>query len=61
MAMGCDLGEAPGMYRDVIPDFFCRAMSGAGAVDFRNGIDEVLGTGGGGVSAKDCGADSLFW
>ncbi len=26
--MGCDFGEAPGMYRDFILDFFCRAMSG---------------------------------
>jgi hypothetical protein len=26
--MGCDPGEAPGIYRDVIPNFFYRAMSG---------------------------------
>ena len=27
MAIGCDPGEAPGMYRNVIPNFFYRAMS----------------------------------
>ena len=28
MAMGCDPGEVPGMYRNVIPNFFYWAMSG---------------------------------
>ena len=28
MSMGCDPGEAPGMYRNFIPNILCRAMSG---------------------------------
>ena len=28
VSMGCDLGEAPGIYRDVIPNILCRVMSG---------------------------------
>jgi len=27
VSMGCDLGEAPGIYRNIIPDLFYRAMS----------------------------------
>ena len=28
MSVGCDPGEAPGIYGDVIPKILCRAMSG---------------------------------
>jgi len=40
--MGCDSGEAPGIYRDVILDLFCRAMGG-----------QALPIAGGGVETGD--------